>query len=463
MNTKEQKQIIVLAKITTMLCCMLFGTMVTAQKLEGRFSKHAQDTFILTGFNYYKSYELGKTTLDSLGNFTLTYPQNYHGMAILSDLGGARLVLVLDSTKTTVLKGTHLQEPDSLVFFGGGQNKVFAQLSKQALLNDRAYAGWRYLQKLYELPENKRQKKALKAIVKERHRIEKSFQKTRSKLADNSYLRWYAPLRKLVQDMPQTVRNYPERITKDIMHFRSIDFTNPNFKTSGLFNELIEGHYMLLENMGQSLDSIYAQMNKSTDYLIANLKTNDGLLNEVADNLFELFEKRSLFKVAAHMSDVLLNAEGCACKLQDSLTNKLQKYGRLKVGAIAPDLVFSDGEKLSEVTSPKLLVFGASWCPHCTKELKKLEDYVEQWKEQYSLTVFYVSLDTDKKAYTKTYGQKPWISYCDMAGWESPWAKAYYVNATPTYILLGGNNEILLHPVSLDHVNAWARTRLTGK
>jgi hypothetical protein len=135
----------------------------------------------------------------------------------------------------------------------------------------------------------------------------------------------HAPLRSLLSGMPKTIHNYTERLPKDIAQFRDIDFTNPNFKTSGLFKEIIEGHYFLLENIYQPLDSVYAQMNVSTDYLIHNIKNNTALLNTVAINLLQLFEKRSLYKVAAHFSETVLSLKECTFVLEAKLHNNLQK------------------------------------------------------------------------------------------------------------------------------------------
>ena len=102
--------------------------------------------------------------------------------------------------------------------------------------------------------------------------------------------------------MQSIAKKEPQRIPELLQQFRTTNFNHPHFKTSGLFKELIEGHYMLLENMGQPLDSVYTQMNISTQHLIDNLQTNDSLLNAVGDQLFNYLEKRSLFKASEYLS-----------------------------------------------------------------------------------------------------------------------------------------------------------------
>lgn len=69
----------------------------------------------------------------------------------------------------------------------------------------------------------------------------------------------------------------------------------------------------------------------------------------------------------------------------------------------------------------------------------------------------YVSLDTDKTEFESQYKTKPWETFCDFKGWDTQAAKDYYVNATPTCILLDKNLKILLHPKSVAHASAWAK------
>jgi thiol-disulfide isomerase/thioredoxin len=197
--------------------------------------------------------------------------------------------------------------------------------------------------------------------------------------------------------MPETIHKYTENLPKNIQQFRSTDFNHPNFKTSGLFKELIEGHYFLLENMGQSLDSVYTQMNTSTDYLIKSLQKNDSLLNTVSETLFKYFEKRSLYPAAANLSTQMLSQNQCV--LSTSLANTMQKYKDLKVGAVAPEIQLDATTTLSSLKKPALLVFGASWCKHCKKEALELRSYYDTWKAKKNIEVVYISLDTDKKAF----------------------------------------------------------------
>ena len=106
-------------------------------------------------------------------------------------------------------------------------------------------------------------------------------------------------------------------------------------------------------------------------------------------------------------------------------------------------------------------MFGSSTCPACKDEAIELMKFHDIWKENgIPLEIIYISLDTNKTNFEAAYINAPWQSYSDFKGWESQAAKDYYVNATPTYLLLNKNREILLHPRSIAHVNAWIPGKL---
>lgn len=436
---------------------LLCSVVATAQSLTGTLTHHKGQQISVIGFNYYKSEQLAKTTVDNLGNFTLTYPKEYYGIGILKTQDNSSLVLMLTEPDIQ-LTGTHLQDRNSLSFKNSLTNTNFVQYAKVQSLRNNALSALKYLEDLYQNePLFANREKLKKTVIQEKAYIQKEEAAFIAKLDPQSHLRWFIPFRKLVQDMPVIVRKETQRIPEGITQFRTTDFNNPKFKTSGLFKELIEGHYMLLENMGQSLDSVNTQMNVSTQYLIDHLQENDSLLNIVADELFTYFEKRSLFKASKYLAVTLLN--NTQCSLEENLAAKLESYRKLKVGASAPDIIFKDQQKLSDLKTNKLVVFGASWCPHCTKDIPVLEKYYKGWKEE-KVEIIYVSIDTDQAAFQNAYANAPWQVYCDFKGWDTQAAKAYHITGTPSYFLLDENNRILARPNSIEHASVLIDYRL---
>ena len=438
--------------LITLLCTLI----TTAQTLTGTLKHHAGQQVTLTGFNYYQTTELAKDTIDAAGNFTLNYPKEYKGMGVLNTQDNNSLVLMLTEPNIQ-LKGTHVTEADSLVYSNSNNNTLFLNYAKARGIREAAWVALKYLQPLYQVQkELQNQTQLANQITTEIIRLEQKDTDFLKQLDANSYLRWFIPMRTLVNEMPKTYNRYTERIPQNIQQFRSIDFKHPNFKTSGLFKELIEGHYMLLENMGQSLDSSNVQMNLSTKYLIDNLQKNDSLLNTVSNNLFNYFEKRSLFKASEYLSISLLT--NSQCSLTEDLTSKLESYRKMKVGKTAPNIVLNlknQNDLKNLKNNYKLVVFGASWCPNCQTDYPSLVGKYKKLKEKHDLEVIYISIDTDKKVFEEYYKETPFITFCDTKGWETQAAKDYHVFATPTYILLDKELKILSKIQSPEHLEAW--------
>ena len=443
-------------KTLTLIALIFTLQQITAQTITGILKHNAGQELSLMGFNNYKTVELVKTQTDSLGSFTLNYPKNYKGMALLKSQDKNSLVLLLNQTFTTIT-GTHISETDSLVF-NNTENKLFFNYAIGQGYRTNALNAWKYLDKLYNTQALfKKQEIAKNSIQKELKRIKAEDTKLVNSLDKNSYLAWFIPIRKLIQETPAIMRTETERIPEAIAQFRNTNFNNSNFKTSGVLREYIEKHYFLIENMGLSIDSVAVQMNLSSNALINTIKDNKGLLNKISENLFTYLETRSLYKSSEYLAVTLLKDH--QKDLEIHVINRLEKYVSLKVGNTAPDIQLTNS-KLSDIKKPVLLVFGASWCPLCKTEALELLKYYDAWKSKKDVEVVYISIDTDKEAYKTAYQNAPWQSYCDYKGWDTKAAKDYFVYATPTYILLDKDMKILVHPSSVGQVDAWVNYKL---
>jgi len=199
--------------------------------------------------------------------------------------------------------------------------------------------------------------------------------------------------------------------------------------------------------------------------MVENLLADEQKLNEVTEFLFKLLEKRSLFQSSEYLAIKLLNEQ--ACTIHNDFAAQLESYRAMKKGNTAPDIEFTGDvlapqyeaenipEKLSDIYRKyTVVVFGASWCPQCPKELSQVAGLYEKWKK-YNVEVIFVSLDENEKIFKSFAGVFPFISLCDYQKWESLVAKDYHVFATPTIYLLNNKREILLRPNSVKQLDAW--------
>lgn len=432
----------------------LSKVVVYAQTFSGSLSGHRGQEIVLEGFDYFNTLTLEKTQIDSLGNFNLSYPKDYRGMALLKTQDNSSLVVLL-SGENILLQGSHLNKTNGLVL-SEGQNKTFFSYAVAHGQRKSALSAWKYLDKIYETGSTfAEQKKLRKAITAEINRLKNENEDQVTSLPKTSYLWWFIPYRTFIQDMPVIIRTETERIPESIALFRTSDFNHPYWKTSGIMQEWVEKHYFMLENSSGTNKEIQEKMNQSSMHLIQNLQSNQDLLNQMVEKLFTLLEKRSLFIASEFLAQQVLNCE--RCEIQENTANKLEKYRNLKVGSKAADIQLSNTQKLSDYQQPMLLVFGKSECSHCQKEAIELLKYYDAWKAEKNMEVVYISLDTDEKVYAKAYQNAPWPMFCDFKGWESKAVKDFHIWDTPTYFLLDKDLNILAHINSVAHANAWIK------
>ncbi len=128
------------------------------------------------------------------------------------------------------------------------------------------------------------------------------------------------------------------------------------------------------------------------------------------------------------------------------------------IGAVAPDFYLEkDGLKLSSLKSDYiLLVFWASWCPHCAQLLPQLRDLMEPVREKVSTVAISVDSDTTRwKIFVKENQLMNWLNTSELKGWQGVTPKLYNIYATPSLFLLDKERKILAKPVDVAELKSW--------
>lgn len=451
----------------SILIILLFIWIKTSgqHSITGHLPYHAGTSIYLTGFNGVTSYIIDSTIVSENGAFSLEYPEEYIGMGILNAGPQNSHVVVLEKGGIS-LTGTSLSEKDSLRIVTGRENNRFIQYAREHQARERVLSGWIQMKRIYAYDSLfSHQTVTRSQIDHEIIRIKAEDSLYLSRLPKESYIKWYLPYRSLVSGV-QTIAMYrTDEVPAALQKFRKIDFADLRWHTSGLMKDAIESHVWLIENSAGSLDSVYTALNTSTDILVEKLKANPELMNAVSRHLFKYLEQRSLFRSAEYLALTMLNDE--RCMLESDLSNMMESYRTMKKGNIASDIHFT-GEllapdynnkslprKLSELTGNyKVVIFGASWCPHCSGALQEVTKYYPNWRQQ-GVEVVFISLDDDEQAFMSFAQDFPYISFCDYKKWESKAAKDYHIYATPTIYLLNNQHKILLTPRSVNQLNTW--------
>jgi len=454
-------------KIQLLIVFALFNALAFSQNtITGTFPDLANQQIKLVGFNGFDTYPIDSTQANEKGQFQLSFGTKDFGMAYLLSEENKSFVVILAVNENLQLTGENFALPETIVIKKGIQNQLFEQYASEHPRREQTLSAWDYLSKIYRKDSLFAVHEAPKqAIETEKKRIKTEDRLFLASLPEGSYVSYYLPLRKLVSSVSTIAQYRTEEIQATINAFREIDYTDKRLYKSGLLKEVIESHFWLIENSGRFLDSVYIEMNKSIDEMIANLLIDEQKLNEITEYLFRFLEKRSLFASSEYLALKLLHEQGCT--LNNDFSAQLESYRAMKKGNTAPDFeflgdVFAPGyetgnipEKLSDLQSKYTVVmFGSSWCPQCPQELSQIAGLYEKWKK-HNVEVVFISLDEDKEIFKSFAAIFPFISICDYQKWESKVVKDYHVFATPTIYLLDNKREIILRPNSVNQLNAW--------
>jgi thiol-disulfide isomerase/thioredoxin len=430
---------------------LLFTAITFAQSntIKGNFAQASNKEIALKGFVFKNDTLLASTKIDDKGMFEIKYPSKYVGAAVL-DIKDTKSVIVLLNKENFEMNWTNLDEFSTLKFKHSPENNAFANGIEKYQESEAKLSALIFLSQLYE--NQPAQKKWFDTEIRNQKNVMPIFF---GSLPKNSYANSYVKIRKMITDMPNSVSRYVERMPQQEKEFNDFDFASNNLIHSGLYQELLDAYVLFTESY---FDKQYPHLNGSIDAMLKTLDKNETLKQDVAQYIFKILEKRSLFPAAEYLALSMLDKQNC--QLTPERTALFEQYRKMAVGQIAPDIKFfnsnSDKTKLSEInTKYRLVVFAASWCEKCKEEIPKLKSFYEGWKTKYNLEIILNSLDTYKEQNENFVKDFAWFSSCDYKSWEGNSAREYFVFGTPTIYLLNKNNKILLKPRSPEQIEAW--------
>jgi len=456
-----------------LLCCLIFvGVSARAQTLSGSFPSLANQTITLDGAKGLDTYSIGSIKADEKGQFTLSYASGDYGIAFLSGEDKKPFVVILEK-EGVKLEGQALSEATTIRILEGKENRWFEQYTQEQGKREQALSAWAYLKNLYQNdPLFAKQQVPNQAIQTELLRIQGDDQAFIGGLPTDSFVRWFLPIRKLISSVGAVAQYRTSELPQTIAAFRTMDYAEPRFQKSGLFRDVFESQFWLLENSGGTLEENYQKMEVSLDAILKSLEKDELRYNEVVAYVLELLERRSLTQAAEYLALNVLEQDKVA--LQPRLARQLEGYRAMKIGTQAPEIQFVGDillqgkpnpypTRLSEVKAPyRLVIVGASWCPACTEEMTQLIPLYEKWN-QLGLEAIFVSLDTDPKAFQAYSEGMPFIAFSDYKKWDTQVVQDYYVSGSPSFYLIDEEGKIVLRPQSVKQLDAWVDWKLGGK
>lgn len=240
--------------------------------------------------------------------------------------------------------------------------------------------------------------------------------------------------------------------------FDNIDWNDEVLIYSDLLTKKITAYLGFFANKNWSKSELETEFKMAVDLLLPKVRGNTKVYQFVLDYLITGFERYNFEEVIIHMAtNHPVSEKYCSNKGDDAL-QRLERFKRMQVGEIAPDVNLFNLEgqqiQISKTSGKKkLILFWASWCPHC----KTLITEIENWYNSTTSSVwelYAISLDNNKEDLDEFIkNQKLTIPiFCDFQGWDSTPAIDFNIYATPTMIVLDDNLVIKNKPVSIEEL-----------
>jgi peroxiredoxin len=241
--------------------------------------------------------------------------------------------------------------------------------------------------------------------------------------------------------------------------FDHIDFSDTALLRTNVISGKMLQYLSLYQNNRMPKEQLELEFIKAVTVIMNATKENPLIYEYVMDYLISGFESYGFEKVITYIADNIDLDETCVnSKRKDELEKKVESLKKFAVGKKAPDFTTTDIDgnevRLSEIDSEyTLLVFWATWCPHCTGIIPQLAQlYLPNNKDK--LEIVAVSLDDNKDdllAFIEE-NRLEWINIGDMKKWKGEVVQAYDIFATPTMYLLFKDQTILAKPTTFDEV-----------
>ena len=243
------------------------------------------------------------------------------------------------------------------------------------------------------------------------------------------------------------------------VYFKNVNFNDTLLLRTNLLTAKLVGYLTLFQNRNMSKKTMEKSFVAPVDTILKKAQVNEKMYLFSLHYFVKGFEDFGFESLLQHIATHQHLADFPGNSLQKiALQKKLRLITELAVGKTAPDFTTRTlkGKKiqLSKVKSNNtLLLFWASWCPHCKVALPKLEKYYDPDHPE-KLQIIAVSVDENKKPVEKEVKKEgyTWINIAEQKGWDSPIAEMYGVSSTSTFFLLDKDKKIIAKPTNIDEV-----------
>ncbi len=377
--------------------------------------------------------KIGSIAVAVDGKFYYSNDMEYVGVVKLQLDANKIIELISDNTPIVF---TYDQKLNQFISLESGINAAFHE-SAIGFFKEDILPQLQAIQTIYKFPKNKSFSKQLNIEIERLNKLSETVEATKY-----PFLEYYFEVNKQIKEFSQN------KDKKDAQKFAKIFENRLNndsrfLESSGAFKSLLVNYYTAEVSGASTKESVENKLDSVTNKLLDNVVCESDRGQNILQTSLELFKSS---KLDVLYSKYLKKAKNLTCKINNDKLKSSISAVDISVGNIAPNYVFQtkikEKNSLYEIKAKhKVIVFYASWCGHCVKEMPTIIKSYEKLKPK-GVEFLVVSLDNDKSAYENFSKNFPnWYNYTEL-NWNSPVAKAFSIEGTPTMILLDEQNKI---------------------
>lgn len=252
---------------------------------------------------------------------------------------------------------------------------------------------------------------------------------------------------------------------KQLDYLKSHALDNVNFSDDGLIysdaftNKTIE-YLTYYRNPQLPMGLLEKEFEFAIDSILNKAKVNELVYKHIVEYLLDGFKKFGFDNVINYIvENYVIKDDICLDeKLETAMERRIQQTKHFKTGDSVPNIILPDLSdsivELNKISADYILIiFFASWCPHCQTLLPRIYDLYKNQEEK-RFEVLAVSVDTvrtDLLNFVKT-NKFDWLNVSDLKGWSGQTVLDYYIYATPTIFCVTKNMKLVEMPKNIDEI-----------
>jgi len=442
--------------ILTLLILLPFSIFAQQNKLDGQIKGVTAKKILISGFYGSEQRPFDSIAFDKNGKFSFSFSKNQPVGMYRLRFGENRFIDIIYNHEDIVFETHYNAIIDSLKFNKSIENQLYF-----GYLNQRNETEYRLSLLNPLLSRYPSGDPFYKQIVQEFTQLSTGLDDFINNLITENKNTFTAKFVK-TDRTPMPDATMVEDVRVDFMKahfFDQADFSDTSLLRTNLIANKIIQYLSFYQNNQMTKDQLEIEFIKAVQVIMFKTKSSPEIYAYAMDYLISGFESYGFEKVITYIADNINLEESCVDdERKAKLENKVESLKKFAIGLKAPDFTATDLNgnkiKLSEIKAENtLLVFWATWCPHCTRlipDLKKI--YLPCNKDKFEIVA--VSLDESKTELDNFLkdGGFDWINISDLKKWKGEIVQLYDIYATPTMLLLSKDGTITAKPMTFDEV-----------